>query len=556
MRSNFSVSAAFFFYFCLSIGFFGLRFPLTHWLLGVGSDPKSSVWFLEWWPWAVVHGRSPFWSHAVFAPAGYSMAWATSLGTASLLALPITLSAGPVAAFNVLTLAAPALAGASCFVLARAVTKDQTVSAVAGFLFAFSGYEDGQLLGHLNLDLTFLLPIVVLLVIRRLSGELRRGRFIGLLALALFMQFGLSSELFATMVAFGLGALSVAILLGGNDAAVRRLALVDCAIALALATILITPMLVSMWRGSGDMPDFVNSPITYSDDLLNLVVPTDAERFAPPLTRYVSSRFTGNDSEQDLYLGIPLLLIVVLFAFERGHMRGRLSFSVGFVGLVVASLGPRLQVGGIRTSVWLPWAVLTHLPLLRGALPCRIGLFVSLAACLAAAVWMANPAVSKNRVRRILRVALGCLACAFLVPGAARLAWSKAGRQCFFDRDVQQGPALQGKTVLLLPFGSGDSMLWQAEADMRFSQAGGLLSFVPNSLGRDPLVLPLLGNNSEPNFAPDLNRFARRHGVTTVIAGPGTSVALVSALEATNWPKQQVCADFTTFTRPNDLPPD
>ncbi len=546
-----AAGSAFGLYLILSVLFLGVRLPLTGWLLGIGNDPKSSVWFLTWWPWAIEHGYDPFWSHAVFAPAGYSMAWATSIATASLLALPATLTVGPVAAFNLLTLAAPALAGAGCFALAFEITANRTASAIAGFLFAFSGFEDGQLLGHLNLDLAFLVPIIVLLVYRRLEGGLSRNRFVVLLAAALVAQFGLSSELFATTVSLGLAVLLAATVLGRA----RRSVLIECLGALLLTALLITPMLASMWRGAADMPDFINSPLIYSNDVLNLVVPTGAEWLAPLSLRNISAQFTGNESEQDLYLGIPLLLMVLLFAFERGHGRARLFVTAVFAGLVVASLGPRLQIGGTRTAVPLPWALVTHLPLLRGALPCRIGLFVSLTASLAACIWMAA-AFGGTRFHVLRRFALGCLACVFLTPGDVSRVWSSISRPCLFQPEHRHDRALQSGPILLLPFGSGDSMLWQAQARMGFSQAGGLLSFVPNSVARDPLTLPLLRNESEPNFGADLERFTRERDVSVVVAGPGTSDAEMGALRATGWARERVCADVVAFRRPGALPLD
>ena len=46
-------------------------------------------------------------------------------------------------------------------------------------------------------------------------------------------------------------------------------------------------------------------------DLLNLVVPTDVQQLAPAAALGISSRFTGNGSEQDGYLGIPLILVLL-----------------------------------------------------------------------------------------------------------------------------------------------------------------------------------------------------------------------------------------------------
>ena len=128
------------------------------------------------------------------------MGWTTSVPTAALIALPITWVAGPVAAFNILTLAARPSAAISMYLLARQLTGRNDAALAGGALFGFSGYENGQALGHLNLDLVFLLPLIPLLVVRRWQGLTGRRRFVGLLACVLLAQFGISSELLALAV--------------------------------------------------------------------------------------------------------------------------------------------------------------------------------------------------------------------------------------------------------------------------------------------------------------------------------------------------------------------
>lgn len=63
-------------------------------LANVGGDAWSFVWFLNWWPWSIMHGHNPLYSSFVYAPHGYDLTWATAVPTAALLALPITLIFG------------------------------------------------------------------------------------------------------------------------------------------------------------------------------------------------------------------------------------------------------------------------------------------------------------------------------------------------------------------------------------------------------------------------------------------------------------------------------
>ena len=494
-------------------------------LLGFGGDPESSVWFLRWWPWAVLHGADPFTSHLVYAPGGYSMAWATSVPTASLLAAPVTLLFGPVETFDALTLLAHPLAAGTGFLLAFEMTGEMAASLVAGFLFGFSGYENGQVLGHLNLDLVFLLPVAVLLAVRRARGRLGRGTFVAATGAVLAAQFGLSSEVFATSVLSG-GLLLVVLLARARDRGAMLRIGVECVAATAFALVLISPMLVGMARHAREMPDFVNAPGAYSNDLLNLVVPTRAEALHDGGTEAIAARFGGNGEEQDLYLGLPLLAIVLGFAVRSRGWRSSVAVTIGLLAL--ASLGPRLHVAGTAWPVRLPWAAVEHLPLLRAALPCRLGVYVALGSSVAAACWMAE------RGRRWARTAAGLLACVFLLPGWARASWTPVQVPSLFS-DPRLADGLAGGNVLLLPFTSGDTMLWQAVSGMRFAQAGGLLSFIPLGFQHEKVALSLVRNEAEAGFVVDLLAFARRHEVRLLVEGTGTGASIRAALGASGW---------------------
>src|SRR5262245_58198180 len=101
-------------YLLTSMLFFGLRlFPrFSTSYLGAATDPAAPhgfLWFLLWWPYAIEHGLNPMVTHLVWAPTGFSVATATSVPLAAMVAWPVTALAGPVVAFNVLMLLFPAL---------------------------------------------------------------------------------------------------------------------------------------------------------------------------------------------------------------------------------------------------------------------------------------------------------------------------------------------------------------------------------------------------------------------------------------------------------------
>src|SRR5215469_4849571 len=174
-------------YLTLSLIYFGLG-DLSHSYLGTGTDPYAYIWFLNWWPWALAHGVNPFVSHYVWYPHGVNMTWTGSMPTAALLLWPVTRASSAAVSYNVLCLIAPALSAWTAFLLIRYLTGNGLASLIGGYLFGFSSYELGQMLGQPSNSVNFVLPLLVLLVIKRIRGELSRTHFVAVLAIALLAQ--------------------------------------------------------------------------------------------------------------------------------------------------------------------------------------------------------------------------------------------------------------------------------------------------------------------------------------------------------------------------------
>lgn len=190
---------AFVLYLIISYSIFGSMQSWTSNHLGDDGDPVVEMWCLNWWPYALSHGINPFWTKFVWYPIGADMAWVTSIPTLSFLSLPLTITVGPVVSFNVLSICAPALSATSAFMLATEITDDFFAAAIAGFIFGFSAYEAGQMQGHLNLDFTALVPLIILCIVRRVKSRLQSRTFIALISAALILQAGISIEILASL---------------------------------------------------------------------------------------------------------------------------------------------------------------------------------------------------------------------------------------------------------------------------------------------------------------------------------------------------------------------
>jgi hypothetical protein len=140
---------------------------------GRGPDPANFNWFLVWWPYAIAHRINPFITHAVYAPRGLNLAWSTTIPLAGLLVAPITTIYGPVVAYNLLSIASPALAAWTAFILCRHVSQSYRPALLGGYIFGFSSYMLGQTLGgHLHMALVFPVPLALYLAARTLDPRL------------------------------------------------------------------------------------------------------------------------------------------------------------------------------------------------------------------------------------------------------------------------------------------------------------------------------------------------------------------------------------------------
>ena len=98
--------------------------------------------------------------------------------------------------------------------------------------------------------------------------------------------------------------------------------------------------------------------------------------------------------ERGGFIALPLLAIAI--AWARAHWREPLckALTVSAVIVMLAAIGPYLQIGGIRRSDAV--AVMTHVPLLEHALPARLMLFPPLALAIIVALWIADPENSRR----------------------------------------------------------------------------------------------------------------------------------------------------------------
>lgn len=140
--------------------------------IGLPSDPTLMMWFLVWWPHAIVNALNPFITRAIWAPLGSNLVWQTSIPLASVSAAPPTVTLGPVATFNALCLLSLPLNAWCAFIICRYISQHYWGSLLSGYIFGFSAFMLGHLTsGHLNLLLVFPVPLAAYCAARRLADD-------------------------------------------------------------------------------------------------------------------------------------------------------------------------------------------------------------------------------------------------------------------------------------------------------------------------------------------------------------------------------------------------
>ncbi len=522
-------------YLMLSLAYFGRIGDYGRMYLGLGPDPIAYIWCLNWWPWAIAHGLNPFISYYIWYPDGFNMTWAGSVPAAAFLMFPVTWLANAVVSFNLLTLLAPALSSWIGFLLIHYLTRDRFSSFVGGCLFGFSSYELGELLGHLNLDVTFVVPLLVLLVVLRIKGDVSRLRFIASLAAALLFQLGLATEILATACLFG--AITWAIFLAFAASAERqRLWAVGWEIILAggVAAIVAAPFLFFVLQGFAEVPSQIHPSEYFSVDPLNFLIPTRVTRLGGTLDGAIVTRFDlFAHGAYDAYLGLPLILILILQCRDirrRPYLKPLLA---SLLVMLVLSLGPSLRVAGVTTKFWLPWSLALHFPLINQAMPIRFSLYVSLFASLSAALWLS---AARGGWERVLRFTLAALACLCLAPNPALFQWTPLPLEPFFEPQNIIASLGQAANVIILPYGeTGPSLIWQWQSGMAFSQSGGYVGFTPPAELKWPVLNNFFAGTGGPSFDSDISAFCGTHEVSAILVAPGTPAPLAAAVHWLHW---------------------
>ncbi len=466
---------------------------------GIG-DSAGQVNAMSWTPYAISHGLNLFFTNAMNYPEGFNLASNAFFPLIGIIAWPITATLGPIAAVNFAFVLAFVASATAMFVVLWQITRFLPGAFLGGLLYGFSPYMVGQGLGHLAILFQPIPPIVLFLLLKLLGDTRRSGRSVGIaLGIAVGLQAYIAIEVIATMALVAIIAVvlvgimrwrelrpHISRILVGLTWAIGTFAVIA---GYPLAYLLVGP------RHLSGPPQPLLTLDSYRVDLLGPIVPTLLQRFAPAHFAAIGSSYAvGNVAENGIYIGIPLLVVSIAIGVVCWrNLLIRTCLLVAFVSYVLA-LGPSLVVNGHSTGIWLPFALLTHVPFVSGEVPGRYSLYVDLALSTTLAVGMNELKVridsrQRQRANAYGRSRRGSFAGAsVLIVGAALvplvpkfpIATATVSIPRFFQtHSLEHIP--NGSVMLAYPYpepGAYDqALVWQAVANWRFKIIGGYAIF-------------------------------------------------------------------------------
>ena len=501
------------------LGYLGISFlyfgrPIVshpgRYLIGYARDPQIFVWSFAWYLHAVETWQNPFVSHAIYAPGGVNLAWTTTVPGLAFALSPLTALFGAVVSYNTASVLVPALAAFTMYLLCRYLTRSTWASLVGGYLFGFSSYMLGEEQGHRHMTAVFLRPLTALATLRYTRGELAGRGFAWRLGVLFGLQFWLSTEVLVTAsIALAAGLVLAFVVAPATRPALRHVA-APLVAAIGIAILVALPLAV--YAVTGFQSQSINKPTDFGGDLANFVVPIRFIWAGGDLFPDLEAHFRGGQAESGAYLGLPVLVILVLFGRRARRSAGARFLVAAILLAALLTLGTGLAIRS-HIYAWLPWRAVAGLPILNNVLPARFSIYMTLAAAAAVALWTAAR-------RDWLRYALPSLAVAALIPNLARADYrNHPERWAFFTANTYKVCFAKGENVTIFPFGAwDDSTLWQAETGFWFRMQEGYLAPTPPSASyRDRLIHMLTDTSRQPT--PDqIIGMARRQHVDRILS--------------------------------------
>ncbi|MFC3987944.1 glycosyltransferase family protein [Actinoplanes siamensis] len=310
----------------------------------------------------VFDGAPPFFESNLNAPVGVNMMANTAILALSLPFAPVThFLGGGVTVALLITLGLAGTAAAWYWLLARHLVRSRRAAVIGAAWCGFAPAMIAHANGHVNFVNQYLVPFIVWQVLRlREPGRaLRSGIPLGLL---IVLQIFINEEtLLFIALTLGVFVIAYTVLRPREVREVARRFLGGLAVAAGTALVLAGYPLWYQFFAAGNYHGQPFKPDEFVTDLLSVAAyPRAAVAGIEP----VAERLSVSATEDNTFWGpFGLVMIIVAARMLWRSAAARAAVIAGLV-LLIASFGPRLRVAGFHTPIPLPFALVSHVPVI------------------------------------------------------------------------------------------------------------------------------------------------------------------------------------------------
>ena len=353
--------------------------PLAAYIAGrlpATRDAAIYVWDLWWVAHQIIHLHNPWSTTYMAAPVGLQLAYHTLVPLLGVVMMPVTLAFGPSAAYNLLLIVLPGLAGYAMYRAARLWLPTRVGAIAAGAFFGLSGMLTYQDWYHINIAYgTAFLPVTLEAAVR-----LRRNPAIGqavILGAVLAGCLLVNQE--SAVMALILAALVLVPWLASSGTLKMTLTRLRALAVVGMAFVVVgSPQLVAMLQqtradGTATVPTWLGYT-TWVANVNDLFAPSPRLANDPGLAGlghiyYWQTRFENLNT-----FGVVLSVLALLGLIASWRRRSAWLLALLWLGSAVLALGPVLKVGrhtyvplaqnwgGLRVSALLPYTWFIRVP--------------------------------------------------------------------------------------------------------------------------------------------------------------------------------------------------
>jgi hypothetical protein len=308
------------------------------------------------------HGENPLLNTRMNVPDGVNMMANTTVLALTLPFAPVTHFFGPgVTLALLLTLGLAGTAAAWWFVLRRFLVRSQLAAWIGGLWCGFAPTMVSHANGHVNFVSNFVVPFIVWQVLRlREPGRLWRGGVP--LGLLIVLQVFINEEvLLFTAMTFAVFVIAYSCF---RFAEVKRIAgrfTAGLGVAAVTAGVLLAYPMYWQFTGTGSYKGQPFEPGKFVTDLLSLGA---YARQSLGGNVMVAKWLSISPTEENTFFGLPMLAMLVVAGRMLWHDIAARSMMIAGLVMLVASMGPSLQIAKQDTGIPLPFALIQHVPII------------------------------------------------------------------------------------------------------------------------------------------------------------------------------------------------